>query len=249
MEKSGRPYAVETLFNKRAASWSRKFDRGGPLEKRRHELLMAVTSSVVPGGWVLDLGCGSGEIALAMSKAGYRVVGCDISQRMLAFAVGRHAVGVSFLRVSPKWRVLPFGRDKFSGVMLSSVLEYVEEPSFVLQEAFEIMEPGGQVIATVPNCRHPLRSLETIVRALLRPKVSVPGMEIRATRLGRWFEYLAVTRRARETAEWARLFSEAGFERVSSDCESLGALAVVRASKPALGKELRIRSEGRLGRV
>ncbi len=35
---------------------------------------------------VIDLGCGSGEISLRMSKSGYKIVGVDISEDMLAIA-------------------------------------------------------------------------------------------------------------------------------------------------------------------
>ena len=45
------------------------------------------------GGPVLELGCGTGRITLAIAEVGYRIVGLDISERMLERAAAkRHAL-------------------------------------------------------------------------------------------------------------------------------------------------------------
>ena len=58
------------------------WDRDGEAEfydacLRRH--------GVVAGSTVLDVGCGSGQIALRMARLGWRVIGLDLSPDMLAF--------------------------------------------------------------------------------------------------------------------------------------------------------------------
>jgi len=61
-------------------------------------------------GLVLDLGCGSGLLTQALTKAGYRVVGVDISESMLSIA-HRRVPDADFIRVWSK--VVDRAEDKF----------------------------------------------------------------------------------------------------------------------------------------
>ena len=58
---------------------------GGRLAGRLLQLA-AAASLVAPGGELLDLGCGSGELARHLAASGYRVTGCDIAPTMLSQA-------------------------------------------------------------------------------------------------------------------------------------------------------------------
>ncbi len=49
-------------------------------------LLDALKRQGVPGGTVIDLGCGSGILAQAVSDAGYDVLGVDLSEAMIGLA-------------------------------------------------------------------------------------------------------------------------------------------------------------------
>lgn len=52
---------------------------------------------VPPGASVLDIACGTGELCATLARAGCRVVGVDLSLRMLRFAAQRnHVEGVSY---------------------------------------------------------------------------------------------------------------------------------------------------------
>ena len=50
------------------------------------ELVQPLSAIVQPGDRVLDLCCGTGDVALGLSARGGRVVGLDFSQAMLAIA-------------------------------------------------------------------------------------------------------------------------------------------------------------------
>jgi|GEM_PF-260251 len=64
-----------------------------------------------PGGPVLELGCGSGRIAVALAADGHAVVGLDRSRAMLARATERaRAAGVAAEFVSGDLRNLDLGR-------------------------------------------------------------------------------------------------------------------------------------------
>lgn len=56
------------------------------------EVIALVDSPVVPRGWALDLGCGSGVTSCFLAAHGFRVVGVDLSQVALRRASVRAAV-------------------------------------------------------------------------------------------------------------------------------------------------------------
>jgi len=63
-----------------------------PLVKQRTEDVAFYSRAARKyGDPVLELGCGTGRITLAVAEAGYRIVGLDISERMLERAVEKRA--------------------------------------------------------------------------------------------------------------------------------------------------------------
>ena len=65
---------------------------------RRDQYLHYVTSYAQLGGKILDLGCGTGLISIALHKLGYQVVECDASQSMLyrlSLEVGAESIDLS----------------------------------------------------------------------------------------------------------------------------------------------------------
>ena len=102
---------VRQLFDAKAATWPSKYAPDGRLAGRLTRLADAVAYHVPAGGSVLDLGCGTGELAIALAASGMRATGCDISPEMLRIAAGADAPGtVDWVELEPGWRVLPFRR-------------------------------------------------------------------------------------------------------------------------------------------
>ena len=73
---------VRQLFDAKAAAWPSKYAPDGRLAGRVTRLAGAVTYHVSAGGNVLDLGCGTGELASAIA-VGMRAIGCNISTEIL----------------------------------------------------------------------------------------------------------------------------------------------------------------------
>jgi ubiquinone/menaquinone biosynthesis C-methylase UbiE len=194
---------VRQLFNTRAAAWSAFYAPGGNFTGRLALFNTLITKHVPAGGRMLDLGCGSGEIARAGAAAGLRVTGCDISELMLRSAISRDPQReVEWVQLDTQWRRLPFATGSFDAVVAASVLEYVDEPSVVLSECARILRPGGLLACTVPDPRHPVRWLESVVS----PCGRVPAVGVAARRWPRLENHLTYlqTSRQRHMARWWR---------------------------------------------
>jgi ubiquinone/menaquinone biosynthesis C-methylase UbiE len=190
---------VRGLFDAKAADWPSKYAPGGRLASRLTRLADAIAYHVPAGGSVLDLGCGSGELAIALATSGMRATGCDISPEMLRIAAEARAP-VDWVELEPEWRVLPFRADAFDAVVASSVLEYVDDPVAVLRECRRVLSPGGIVLCTVPDPRHPVRWLEWLAGAMAR-EPALRSASRRWPRLDAYVTYLEISQQ-RHLSRW-----------------------------------------------
>ena len=192
---------VRQLFDSKASTWSAKYAPGGRLIGRLTRFTAALSYHVPVRGDVLDLGCGTGELASAVAAAGMRSTGCDISAEMLDRAAAADPAGaVDWVQLDPGWQVLPFTSETFDAVVAASVMEYVDDPTAVLRECHRVLRPGGVVLCTVPDQHHPIRWLEWLLKMADRmPMVRLPGR-----RWPRLDTYLACLRmsRQRHSARW-----------------------------------------------
>jgi len=205
------PERVQQLFDSKAATWSAKYVSGGPLAGRLAWLADVVTAMVPPGGQVLDLGCGTGDLACYLASAGFTVTGCDISASMLARAAATdEPVRPMWVRLAPGWTALPFSEGAFDAVVASSVLEYVNSPTGVLTECARLLRPGGISLITAPDLAHPVRWLEGIARPgaalLARARIT----RVNRLRLANYVRYLHLSQHRHLARWWRRAAAQAG---------------------------------------
>ncbi|WP_369221949.1 class I SAM-dependent methyltransferase [Streptomyces sp. R39] len=94
---------------------------------------------------VLDLGCGTGSLALLAAEQGHRVTGVDSSPAMVARAraklAGRDAVFLLGDAAAP-----PVGERLFDTVLVRHVLWTLPDPARVLRHWRGLLRPGGRFV-------------------------------------------------------------------------------------------------------
>jgi SAM-dependent methyltransferase len=213
-QAAGRAVQAQRLFDAKAAAWSAKYAPDGRLTGRLTQFTDALAFHVPAGGRVLDLGCGTGELARAAAGTGLRVTACDISAEMLRHAAGHDSGGVvEWIPLDPLWRSLPFEAGIFDAVVAASVLEYVEDPAAVLRECARMLGPAGVVLCTVPDLTHPVRWLEWSIGVGAR----LPGARAAGRRwpdLDGYLTYLRISRQRRPARGWPAAAERAGLRPI-----------------------------------
>jgi SAM-dependent methyltransferase len=104
-------------------------------------LMPAVSASVV------DLGCGTGSLAVLLAQAGYEVHGLDLSGRMVAAAEAKAAVaGVRVEFRQGDASVPPYPLASCDVVMARHVLWALPDPAAAVDRWVELLRPGGRLV-------------------------------------------------------------------------------------------------------
>ena len=91
---------------------------------------------------ILDMGCGAGFSTHAMARQGHEVVGVDLSEESLEVARKMDATGQIHYIMADVAKV-PLPERSFDAVSAMDLLEHVENPEAVIQEASRLLKPGG----------------------------------------------------------------------------------------------------------
>jgi ubiquinone/menaquinone biosynthesis C-methylase UbiE len=226
---TSRAEEVRRLFDLKAPTWGAKYDARGALAKRSLRFVVAVAEHRPPPADLLDYGCGSGDIARALHRVGYSVVGCDISPGMLRMArkIGSESPSaISWINLDATAPRLPFADRSFDVIIASSVLEYLSDPLTTLRQLRRVVRDDGCLFCTVPNVTQGVRRLEAILQcAATRPAERITHLV--STRVSNYISYLRLSRNRLHVEEWKRLAREAGFAGVWSE-GSGGSLLMLR---------------------
>lgn len=128
---------------------------------KRLEFIVDIVIQIVrPGGKILDIGCGSGNISRQLGHYGFIVTGIDADNKSIAFALSKNQLSnINFICVD----IYDFsGEEKdYDAIICSEVLEHLVDPAAIFKLAFSLLKNGGVFITTVPNGQGPRELLVT----------------------------------------------------------------------------------------
>jgi demethylmenaquinone methyltransferase / 2-methoxy-6-polyprenyl-1,4-benzoquinol methylase len=179
----------------------------------------AAAAVVRPGDVVLDVCCGSGDLALAAGRAGGRVTGVDFSQRMLERA-RRKAPRVEW--VEGDALALPFADGMFDAVLIGFGLRNLSDPARGLAEIRRVLRHDGRI--ALLELTRPRGLLAPLYRAWFEMLVPAGARLLPG---GSAYAYLpASVRRFPGPVDVARLLAEAGFDEIRWRLFAGGAVAL-----------------------
>jgi len=101
---------------------------------------------IEPGDKVLDVGCGTGQLALIAARAGAQVTGCDIATNSLERARARASqeqLNATFDEGDAE--ALPYGDAQFDVVSSLVGAMFAPRPNLVASEMLRVCKPGGKI--------------------------------------------------------------------------------------------------------
>jgi len=120
----------------------------------------------LPGRRALDIGCGGGILAEAMSSAGAHVTAIDMADGPLAVARLHQlesGVNVDYRRTTAE-AIAETEAGQYDVVTCLEMLEHVPDPARVVKSCADLVKPGGHVVFSTIN-RNPKSFLFAIVGA------------------------------------------------------------------------------------
>lgn len=98
------------------------------------------------GKSLLEVGCGTGADLEWARQLGWNVHGLELNESAVEFAKKR---GLDVHRSTFESADLP--ADSFDCIIMSQVLEHLYSPKFALQRCYDLLRPGGLLLAAVPK--------------------------------------------------------------------------------------------------
>lgn len=127
------------------------YDEVRPADEAWHEVFeLLVEEAELDGARVLDVGCGTGRLAAALSDQGAETTGIDPSPEMLAVA-RRKLPGATF--VEGRAERLPFMRGSFDRIVYSLVVHLIDRAA-AFAEAHRVLAAGGRVAVVTFDRSH-----------------------------------------------------------------------------------------------
>lgn len=110
------------------------------------------------GKRILDIGCGVGTLSFYAASYGNSVVGLDISKNAIRIAERTKQKINKNLEINFQARDFKNynAQNKFDLIIISEVLEHLEEEQSTLKKIYNMLNKGGIVFITVPSQNAPL---------------------------------------------------------------------------------------------
>jgi SAM-dependent methyltransferase len=171
---------VAQHWNRRAANFDEGASHGllNETQGAAWRALMARIAGPTPLD-VLDVGCGTGFLALLAAEAGHRAVGVDMADEMLSHARAKAEVrklAVAFQRADAE--APPFAKRSFDLIVERHVIWTLPDPTRALRNWHELLRPGGRVALIEGDWDMAPKDEYQTVHASLPLFGGVPGEEL-----------------------------------------------------------------------
>jgi SAM-dependent methyltransferase len=106
---------------------------------------LADTAGLGKHACILDLGAGTGRVAVALAALGHRVFAVDVAQAMLQL-LRKKAAGLPVHAIAAEGARLPFAAARFDAIVLARVLYLMPDWQEIVREAIRTVSPDGRLL-------------------------------------------------------------------------------------------------------
>jgi len=213
---------MRKLYNERARTFDNSPGHGIHSAREKQAWMDILTKALngAQGLKVLDVGTGTGVIALLLAEMGHLVTGIDISRRMLERAEEKARKG----NLQTEFRLgdaeaLPFEDESFDAVVSRHVLWTLPNPEKALVNWKRVLRPGGKLVNIDGDFNKHKTLSKEIWRYLVMPLILFSeGRDPRQRRYKRMEKYLPMRQQRRPEAD-VKLLERLGFEVDVSEVE------------------------------
>jgi SAM-dependent methyltransferase len=114
---------------------------------KRRIVLHLLRRAAKPPGRLLDVGCGGALLAATLARKGWTVSAADLAPEALAFATEHGIAETHRFDAGARW---PLADESFQAVVMTDLLEHLDDDDAALAEARRVLAPGGAIVVTVP---------------------------------------------------------------------------------------------------
>jgi ubiquinone/menaquinone biosynthesis C-methylase UbiE len=139
---------VAKHWNRRARHFDEDFGHSikTPAERAAWDRILALVLAGRGFLDVVDLGCGTGFLALELARRGHRVTGVDFAPAMIAAARGKAAeAGLALRFEEGDAEALPFAPQSFDLAVSRHLLWTLPHPEAAIAEWIRVLRPGGRL--------------------------------------------------------------------------------------------------------
>jgi arsenite methyltransferase len=127
-----------------------KYSRQRVADPAAFQKKIAITQALMSSDdVVLDVGCGTGSLALILAPFAKHVHGLDVSQEMIRIARAKaEQVANATFHVGNWDDTLTFEPETLDGICAFSLLHLLEDPAAALKHFHRLLKPGGFFVAS-----------------------------------------------------------------------------------------------------
>lgn len=219
---------VKRFFSERVAEWAAHYsdleprDLGARNVRSRRRFAVEMVGPAVPHALkVLDVGCGTGEVAAALMELGHDVWGMDIAEPMVRHVRARLASNRFWVGDIEH---IPFEDGTFDVVTCLGVIEYQASDEPALREIWRVLKPGGRAIVSTPSASSPLHYMDRLggLMSAARPFYRLVKYRLRQRTYPSDQPSGRVVNRKYYRGSWLRALRSAGFEADGWICHGWG---------------------------
>ena len=159
---------VKKYFKENAKSWLldgyETYGYNYPVGYSRMRIVLKILNEFNKRLHVMDLGCGGGQLSIALVKRGHRVVGIDQSNEMIAYAKSRLSLEKESVKRNIEFICQSFVKtsvdeEKFDAVISMGVIGYLPNDNMLFKIAHKLLKPKGLFLV---SCRNKLFNMVSL---------------------------------------------------------------------------------------